>query len=154
MKPAWVDYLSARTRTRIKLTHHSEAKTESWTRTEETSHTRTRSWSKTDGTSVGDEITYELTYDHQVAPETLMDLPADQMLAPHVVEGAASADLAGESASIGRGRPESKMIALVIDPAVVGSDPVGHVEAHEIPAYLPTGAPPPFDPPALHRSSP
>jgi hypothetical protein len=129
--------------------HQSKAKTESWTRTEETSHTRTRSWSKTDGTSVGDEIAYELTYDHKVAPETLMDLPADQMLAPHVVEGAASAPALDEGfTSAGRGLPESKMIALVIDPAVVGSDPVGHVEPHEIPVYMsPKGAPPPFDPP-------
>ena len=161
LKPAWVDYLSARTRTRIKLTHHSEAKTESWTRTEETSHTRTRAWSKTDGTSVGDETTYELTYDHKVAPETLMDLPADQMLAPHVVEGAASAALAGESPSAGRGLLESKMIALVIDPAVVGSDPVGHVEPHEIPVYVspkgavsPRRAAPPSGPPIPLHSSP
>jgi hypothetical protein len=105
--------------------------------------------SKTDGTSVGDEITYELSYDHRVAPETLMDLPEDQMLAPHVVEGAALEAGAAESAEIAgtavagavreaAARPrETKMVALVVDPAVIGDEPVAHVRPGEIPAYRP-----------------
>jgi hypothetical protein len=146
-RPYVFDFMTSRTK--HKFTHQSEAKTESWTRTDETSHTRTREWSKTDGTSVGDAITYELTYDHKVAPETLMDLPEDQMLAPQVAEGR-SADgkgVAGQGAgSVTPGQyagdslagpAEGKMIALVVDPAVVGSESVAHVQSHEIPAYQP-----------------
>ena len=39
------------------------------------------------------------------------------------------------------GPVETKMIALVVDPAVVGSASVAHVHSHEIPAYQP---PPPL----------
>jgi hypothetical protein len=127
------DFMTSRTK--YNLRHQTEAKTESWTRTEETSHTRTRSLAKTEGTSQGEEITYELTYDHQVAPETLMNLPEDQMLAPHVVEGASV-----ERASVERGPDPGKMIALVVNPEVIGSAPVAHVQPHEIPAFQP---PPP-----------
>jgi hypothetical protein len=151
-RPYVFDFMTSRTK--HKFTHQSEAKTESWARTEETSHTRTREWSKTDGTSVSDAITYELTYDHKVAPETLMDLPEDQMLAPQVAEGqvaegqgAEGKGVAGqgaESVMPGQymggslaGSAESKMIALVVDPAVVGSESVARVQSHEIPAYQP-----------------
>jgi hypothetical protein len=146
-KPYVFDFMTSRTK--HKFTHQSEAKTESWTRTDETSHTRTREWSKTDGTSVGDAITYELTYDHKVAPETLMDLPEDQMLAPQVAEGRSAEvkGVAGQGAgNVAPGQhtngslagpAESKMIALVVDPAVVGSESVAHVHSHEIPAYEP-----------------
>jgi hypothetical protein len=84
----------------------------------------------TDGTSVGDEITYDLSYEHRVQPETLMDLPEDQMIAPHIAEGA------GVGTSVGAGR----MVALVVDPAVIGTDLVAPVSPDEIPAYQ---APPP-----------
>jgi hypothetical protein len=94
------------------------------TNTQETSHTRSESRSRTDGASVGDEITFELVYDHTVQPETLMALPEEQMLAPHVVAGAPAA-------------PESRMVALVIDPSLVGTDAVASVSPHEIPAYEP-----------------
>ena len=94
------------------------------TNTEETSHTRSESRSRTDGVSVGDEISYELVYDHTVRPETLMALPEDQMLAPHVVAGVSAA-------------AESRMVALVVDPSVVGTDAVASVSPHEIPAYEP-----------------
>jgi hypothetical protein len=117
-----------KTRTWYAAQHESEAKTQSWTRTEETSHTRSTSRSRTDGVSIGDEITYELVYDHKVAPETLMALPEDQMLAPHIVEAAAAP---GKSAA------EGKMVALVVDPAVVASEAVAPVRPHEIPAYEP-----------------
>ncbi|MCW2931744.1 MAG: hypothetical protein JWM19_2706 [Actinomycetia bacterium] len=149
-KPYVFDFMTSRTK--HKFTHQSEAKTESWTRTDETSRTRTRESSKTDGTSVGDAITYELTYDHKVAPETLMDLPEDQMLAPQVAEGrsAEGKGVAGQGAgSLTPGQyaggslagpAESKMIALVVDPAVVGSESVAHVQSHEIPAYQPPDA--------------
>jgi hypothetical protein len=100
--------------------------------------------SKAEGTSVGDEITYELSYDHKVAPETLMDLPEDQMLAPHVVEGMALEAGAAEGAAVaGAAREpvalprETKMVALVVDPAVIGDEPVAHVRPDEIPAYRP-----------------
>jgi hypothetical protein len=136
-QPYVFDFMTSRTKHRF--THQSEARTESWTRTEETSHTRTREWSKTDGTSVGDAITYELTYDHKVAPESLMDLPEDQMLAPQVAERRGTEGMtAGESAgALMKGPAESKMIALVVDPGLVGSDSVAHVQPHEIPAYQP-----------------
>jgi hypothetical protein len=145
MRPAWVDYLSSKTQTRYNLTHSSEANTQSWAQTEETSRTTSHSVSKSDGTSVGDEITYELSYDHKVAPETLMDLPEDQMLAPHVVEGAgleAGAEMAGAAVAgavrDGAALPrETKMVALVVDPAVIGDEPVAHVRPGEIPAYRP-----------------
>jgi hypothetical protein len=117
-----------KTRTWYTAQHESEAKTQSWTKTEETSHTRSNSRSRTDGVSVGDEISYELVYDHKVAPETLMALPEDQMLAPHIVEAAAGP---GKSAA------DSKMVALVVDPAVVASEAVAPVRPHEIPAYEP-----------------
>ena len=110
-----------KTRTWFTAQHESDAKTKSWSTTEETSHTSTTSRSRTDGVSVGDEISYELVYDHQVQPETLMALPEDQMLAPHVVEAAASA---GEAVTGGKppAATESKMVALVIDPSVVGTE--------------------------------
>ena len=125
-----------KTRTRFTAQHESEAKTKSWSTTEETSHTSTTSRSRTDGVSVGDEITYELVYDHQVQPETLMALPEDQMLAPNIVEAAASAGKAVAGA-----KPptvaESKMVALVVDPSVVGTELVAPVRPGEIPAFEP-----------------
>jgi hypothetical protein len=138
-----------KTRTRFTAQHASEAKTQSVTTTEETSRTRSESRSRTDGASVGDEITFELVYDHQVQPETLMALPEEQMLAPHVVAGApAAASLPGTSnaagaapaanaATLRQTAAESRMVALVIDPSVVGTDPVAPVSPHEIPAYEP-----------------
>jgi hypothetical protein len=137
-QPYVLDFMTSRTK--HKFTHQSEAKTESWTRTEESSHTQTQELSKTEGTSVGDEVTYELTYDHKVAPETLMDLPEDQMLAPHVVEGAAIPGVT-DNADLPAGPAESKMIALVVNPEVIGSAPVAHVEPGQIPAFQP---PPPL----------
>jgi hypothetical protein len=134
-----------KTRTWFTAHHESDSKTKSWSNTEETSHTSTTSRSRTDGMSVGDEISYELVYDHKVQPETLMALPEDQMLAPHIVEAATSA--AGQAVTGGpaasapavTGSPvtASKMVALVIDPAVVGSQPVAPVRPHEIPAFEP-----------------
>ena len=141
-----------KTRTWFTAQHSSESKTQSVTNTEETSHTRSESRSRTDGSSVGDEITFELVYDHQVQPETLMALPEDQMLAPHVVEGApdaasalpapaaAGAGLPAVPASAVASRPtaaESRMVALVIDPSIVGTDAVAAISPHEIPAYEP-----------------
>ena len=141
-----------KTRTRFTAQHQSEAKTQSVTNTQETSHTHSESRSRTDGSSVGDEITFELVYDHQVQPETLMALPEDQMLAPHVVAGApdpaslpgtpSAARLAGAAApaNVVTSPPaaaESRMVALVIDPSVVGTDAVAPVSPHEIPAYEP-----------------
>jgi hypothetical protein len=161
-QPFVFDFITSRTK--YNFQHQSEAKTESWTRTEETSHTQTRSVSKTEGTSQGEEITYELTYDHKVAPETLMSLPEDQMLAPHVVEGhgleghgieahgvegravggraddGVTGSIGAQGASAERGPVEGKMIALVVNPEVIGSAPVAHVQPHEIPAFQP---PPP-----------
>jgi hypothetical protein len=143
-KPVWVDYLSSKTQTRYNFTHSSEAKTQSWAQTEETSRTTSQSVARTEGTSVGDEITYELSYDHKVAPETLMDLPEDQMLAPHVVEGMSLETGTAEGAAVpGAAREavtpprETKMVALVVDPAVIGDEPVAHVRPDEIPAYRP-----------------
>jgi len=125
-----------KTRTWFTAQHQSESKTQSVTTTEETSHTSSESRSRTDGTSVGDEITFELVYDHQVQPETLMALPEDQMLAPHVVAGASDAtSLPG--ATSGQRAAESRMVALVIDPSIVGTDAVASVAPHEIPAYEP-----------------
>jgi len=138
-QPYVFDFMTSRTK--YKFTHQSEAKTESWTRTEESSHTQTQEFSKTEGSSIGDEVTYELTYDHKVAPETLMDLPEDQMLAPHVVEGAAIPGSADDVAALPAGPAESKMIALVVNPDVIGSAPVAHVEPGQIPAFQP---PPPL----------
>ena len=84
-----------------------------------------------------------------------MALPEDQMLAPHVVAGAPDASACrprrtgparqpGTAGQAGAGarapRPaaaESRMVALVIDPAVVGTDAVASVSPHEIPAYEP-----------------
>jgi len=141
-----------KTRTRFTAQHSSESKTQSVTNTQETSHTRSESRSRTEGTSVGDEITFELVYDHQVQPETLMTLPEDQMLAPHVVAGppdqaslpgaASAASAAGPAVPANAVTPrpsaaESRMVALVIDPSVVGTDPVAPVSPHEIPAYEP-----------------
>jgi hypothetical protein len=125
-----------KTRTWFTAQHESDSKTKSWSTTEEDSHTVTNSRSRTDGVSVGDEITYELVYDHKVQPETLMALPEDQMLAPHIVEAAASAG----KAAAGTATPavtESKMVALVIDPAAVGTEAVAPVRPHEIPAFEP-----------------
>ena len=115
---------TVKTRTWFSSEHTSDAKTQSVTNTEETSHTRSESRSRTEGASVGDEITFELVYDHTVQPETLMALPEEQMLAPHVVAGAPAAR-------------DSRMVALVIDPGVVGTDAVASVAPHEIPAYEP-----------------
>jgi hypothetical protein len=117
-----------RTRTTFSAQHNSEARTESWAKSEEFSHTRSTSQSRTDGVSVGDEISFELVYDHKVQPETLMALPEDQMLAPHITESGAAS-----SASLA----ESKLVALVIDPAVVGSAAVVPVRPDEIPAFEP-----------------
>ena len=89
-----------------------------------------------------------------------MALPEDQMLAPHVVAGApdppavpgtpGSAPNGATAAAAARpgalttrpatarpAGPESRMVALVIDPAVVGTDAVASVSPHEIPAYEP-----------------
>jgi hypothetical protein len=123
-----------KTRTWFTAHHESDSKTKSWSTTEENSHTVTNSTSRTDGVSVGDEITYELVYDHTVQPETLMTLPEDQMLAPHIVEAAAGKAVAGGRA---RAVTESKMVALVIDPEVVGTEAVAPVRPHEIPAFEP-----------------
>jgi hypothetical protein len=125
-----------KTRTWFTAQHESDAKTKSWSTTEESSHTRTNSSARTDGVEVGDEITYELVYDHKVQPETLMALPEDQMLAPHIVEAAASAAKAVGGAKTGTAA-ESKMVALVIDPSVVGSELVAPVRPGEIPAFEP-----------------
>jgi hypothetical protein len=125
-----------KTRTRFSARHESDATTKSWSTTEETSHTTSTSQARTDGVSVGDEISYELVYDHRVQPETLMALPEDQLLAPHVTEAPARASeaLTGGGA---RQQADGKLVALVIDPAVVGSGPVAPVRAGEIPAYEP-----------------
>jgi len=58
------------------------------------------------------------------------------MLAPHIVEAPASAGKAvtgGKTEAV----PESKMVALVIDPSVVGTEPVAPVRPHEIPVFEP-----------------
>ncbi|HEX3515421.1 MAG TPA: hypothetical protein VHT26_15615 [Trebonia sp.] len=125
-----------KTKTWFTAKHESDSNTKSWSTTEETSHTSSTSRSRTDGVSVGDEITYELVYDHQVQPETLMALPEDQMLAPNIVEAAASAAraVAGDKP---RPATESKLVALVIDPSVVGTEPVAPVHPGEIPAFEP-----------------
>jgi hypothetical protein len=125
-----------KTKTWFTAKHESDSNTKSWSTTEETSHTSTTSQSRTDGVSVGDEISYELVYDHQVQPETLMALPEDQMLAPNIVEATASA---GRAVAGGKPRPatESKLVALVIDPSVVGTEPVAPVHPGEIPAFEP-----------------
>ncbi|MGH3278317.1 MAG: hypothetical protein ACRDNW_04180 [Trebonia sp.] len=117
-----------KTRTWFTAHHESDSTTKSWSTTEENSHTASRSTSRTDGVRVGDEISYELVYDHKVQPETLMALPEDQMLAPHIVEAAPDGAVAVT---------ESKMVALVIDPAAVGTDAVAPVRPHEIPAFKP-----------------
>jgi hypothetical protein len=114
-----------KSRTWFTARHESDATTKSWSTTEETSHTRSTSRARTDGVSVGDEISYELVYDHRVQPETLMALPEDQLLAPHVTEAPARAGQA------------LKLVALVIDPAIVGSDLVAPVRPGEIPAFEP-----------------
>jgi len=130
-----------KTKTWFTAKHESDSNTKSWSTTEETSHTSSTSLSRTDGVSVGDEISYELVYDHQVQPETLMALPEDQMLAPNIVEAAPSAGQA-----VTGDKPlavtESKLVALVVDPSVVGTEPVAPVRPGEIPA---------FEPPALKR---
>lgn len=126
-----------KTRTWFTAHHESEAKTKSWSTTEETSHTTTTSRSRTDGVSVGDEITYELVYDHQVHPETLMALPEDQMLAPNIVEAAANAGKSVTGDKQPASAAESKMVALVVDPAVVGTALVAPVRPGEIPAFEP-----------------
>jgi hypothetical protein len=125
-----------KTRTWFTAHHESDSKTKSWSNTEERSHTSTTSQSRTDGLEVGDEITYELVYDHKVQPETLMALPEEQMLAPHIVEAAAVAGQSSTGAKTGIA-PENKMVALVIDPSLVGSQPVAPVRPGEIPAFEP-----------------
>jgi hypothetical protein len=124
-----------KTRTQFTARHESDATTKSWSTTEETSHTTSTSQSRTDGVSVGDEISYELVYDHRVQPETLMALPEDQLLAPHVTEAPARASEA--IAGGARQHVDGKLVALVIDPAVVGSGPVAAVRPGEIPAFEP-----------------
>ena len=129
-----------KTRTRFSMRHESEATTKSWSTTQEDSRTSATSLARTDGVEVGDEIGYELVYDHRVLPETLMSLPEDQMLAPQIVESAEAgpAGLApGAAAARPRPRTESKMVALIIDPAVVGGDAVAPVHPSEIPAFEP-----------------
>ncbi len=129
-----------KTRTSFTAQHESEAKTKSWSQTEETSHTTSTSRSRTDGVSVEDEITFELVYDHRVAPETLMTLAEDQMLAPHVVEqpvAQPAATAIGAATGTGSSQRESKIVALVIDPAVVGAESVAPVRPHEIPSFEP-----------------
>lgn len=129
-----------KTKTWFTAKHESDSNTKSWSTTEETSHTSGTSTSHTDGVSVGDEISYELVYDHRVQPETLMALSEDQMLAPHIVEAAASpgqAVTAGKPSTAAAKPVESKMVALVIDPSVVGSAPVASVRPGEIPAFEP-----------------
>jgi hypothetical protein len=115
--------------TRFQAAHKSESKSQSWEKTEQTSHTKSESRSRTDGVSVGDEVTYDLTYEHKVQPETLMDLADDQMLAPHIAENPENPENARDSVR------ERRMVALVIDPAVIGSDLVAPVAPGEIPAY-------------------
>jgi hypothetical protein len=126
-----------KTRTWFTAHHESDSKTKSWSTTEEDSHTITNSTSRTDGVRVGDEITYELVYDHKVQPETLMALPEDQMLAPHIVEAAAGRRHVVAGAAAPPAVTDSKMVALVIDPAVVGTQAVAPVRPHEIPAFEP-----------------
>jgi hypothetical protein len=125
-----------KTKTWFTAKHESDSNTKSWSTTEETSHTSTTSRSRTDGVSVGDEISYELVYDHQVQPEALMALPEDQMLAPNIVEAAASASRA-VTGDKPRAATESKLVALVIDPSVVGTEAVAPVRPGEIPAFEP-----------------
>jgi hypothetical protein len=125
-----------KTRTQFTAQHESDATTKSWSTTEETSHTRSTSQSRTDGVSVGDEIGYELVYDHRVHPETLMALPEDQLLAPHVTEAPARASAAITGGSAPQ-QTDSKLVALVIDPAAVGSGRVAPVRPGEIPAFEP-----------------
>ena len=126
-----------KTRTWFTAHHESDSKTKSWSTTEENSHTITNSTSRTDGVRVGDEITYELVYDHKVQPETLMALPEDQMLAPQIVEAAAGPGQAVTGAAATLAVADSKMVALVIDPAVVGTQAVAPVHPDEIPAFEP-----------------
>jgi len=125
-----------KTRTRFSARHESDATTKSWSTTEETSHTTSASRSRTDGVSVGDEISYELVYDHRVQPETLMALPEDQLLAPHVTEAPARAAEAVTGGGAQQ-QADSKLVALVIDPAAVGSALVAPVRPGEIPAFEP-----------------
>jgi hypothetical protein len=131
-----------KTRTWFTAKHESDAQTKSWSTTEEDSRTSTTSLSQTDGVEVGDEISYELVYDHKVQPETLMALPEDQMLAPHITEApAAVPDGAAPGGAVAGAKPrpqaESKMVALIIDPSVVGTEAVAPVRPGEIPAFEP-----------------
>ena len=128
-----------KTRTRFSMRHESEATTKSWSTTQEDSRTSGTSLARTDGVAVGDEIGFELVYDHRVQPETLMSLPEDQMLAPQIVESAEArpAGLTSSAAAQSRPRTESKMVALIIDPAVVDGEPVAPVHPSEIPAFEP-----------------
>ncbi len=125
-----------KTRTRFTAQHESDAEDPVLANDRGDQPHPSNSRSRTDGASVGDEITYELVYDHRVQPETLMALPEDQMLAPHVVAGAPDAvSVPGSSsarpataaaASAVTARPtaaESRMVALVIDPSIVGTGP-------------------------------
>jgi hypothetical protein len=125
-----------KTKTWFTAKHESDSNTKSWSTTEETSHTSTTAQSRTDGVRVGDEISYELVYDHQVQPEALMALPEDQMLAPNIVEAAASAGRA-VTGHKPRAATEGKLVALVIDPSVVGTEPVAPVRPGEIPVFEP-----------------
>jgi len=140
-KPGKPQFDIIKTRTWFTARHESDAKTKSWSTTEETSLTTTNSVARTEGVEVGDEITYELVYDHKVQPETLMALPEDQMLAPHIVEAPAVTPAAGQAvgsgAAAGAAGAETKLVALVVDPAVVGTQAVAPVQPGEIPAFEP-----------------
>jgi hypothetical protein len=125
-----------KTKTWFTAKHESDSNTKSWSTTEEMSHTSTTSQSRTDGVSVGDEISYELVYDHQVQPEALMALPEDQMLAPNIVEAAPGAGRA-VTGDKPRAATEGKLVALVIDPSVVGTEQVAPVRPGEIPVFEP-----------------
>jgi hypothetical protein len=65
-----------------------------------------------------------------------MALPEDQMLAPNIVEAAPAAGK-GVTGGKPRAATESKLVALVIDPSVVGTELVAPVRPGEIPAFEP-----------------
>jgi len=132
-KPDGIDLVKSKTD--YNLRHVSESRTRTWEKSESDSHTRSVSHAVTKGTSVGDEVTYELSYEHQVQPETLMDLAEDQMLAPHVAESPSRAADAGTSANARIGAGPGRMVALVVNPGLVGSEVAAPVAPEEIPAY-------------------
>ena len=61
------------------------------------------------------------------------------MLAPHIVESAAVPGAAGAGAVTAGGKDgkDGKMVALVIDPAIVGTEQVAPVRPGEIPVFEP-----------------